>query len=292
MAKHSGKPLQKLKPVSRIVPWYTAGNLRWLTKVIARTKQPICDPFGGTGHGLNLVHQHKGWAHSYNEIHPGMYSLVKAAYDEDGIDLVKDYADYFATNLQDPVALWHAYRDALTLPGLRLGALTALVLTNNCSPNLNQFYAKDPSQVTPLPRTFVYAMKKLQKALLWSDTEVTNVDALEAVSLAPHDAVFLLDPPWPGKTTMFEHRFEGRVPELLRALHERGSGYALVVGSNLTAVKMLFNTPSHESRIYWRRTYAFVREVIALSPSIDALLTPHDRFSLEIIDPKAFGFKA
>ncbi len=238
-ARRDGLATDPRDASQRILPWPACGHVKWAAKLAANTRRPVVDLFGGSGEPLRLLHAHGGTPHHYNDLHRGLVELVQAAKDNRTRPIVE------AIKAQD-----HSNLAADTFIKARKPGAT-------------------------LPRTFPRRMKTLGKAL--AKTTITNLDALDLLDqpdLFPNNAIFLIDPPWPGCTHLFDHQPD--FPRLLTLLLDLPyeQDYILMLGSEREALVLASQHMRH-APIYWRIFGStFAKSIVSLSPRL-AKATPN-----------------
>jgi len=222
----------------RILPWPACGHIKWAARLAAATQRPVIDPFGGSGEPLRLVHEHGGCPHAYYDLHPGVVALVQAAKD----------------GRQDEVA------EAIKNHDLYNRAAATYI------------NARKPGAL--YDRRFTLNMKRLGQAL--SETTVQQANALNLLrepDLFPTNAIFIIDPPWPGSTTAppFEYTLDDEdysilMTALLDLPYEQD--YILMLGSEREALTLAAQHMRH-APLYWRaHGPRFTKSIVSLSPRL------------------------
>jgi len=215
----------------RIIPWPACGHVKWAAQLAASTKRPVIDLCGGSGEPLRIVHEFDGVVHGYNDINPGLVALMRAS--------------------RDPQRLQHVVRGVKTGTKPNLAARTVI---NARKPGAKYHPA------------FLTNMRRLGRAL--ANAEITCLDAVERLRRpSPDDAVFIIDPPWPG-TTFFDQMPD--IPKLLEALLDLPyeQDYILMLGSERDALTIAAKHMRH-APLFWRMHGAsYARSIVSLSPRL------------------------
>jgi len=217
----------------RILPWPACGHVKWAVKLAAATRRPVVDLFGGSGEPLRLLHAHGGSPHHYNDLHHGLVELVQAAKDNRIQPIVK---------------------------AIKAGDHSNIAASTFIN-------ARKPGAA--FPRNFPRRMKTLGHAL--ANTTISNEDATELLQTPdqfPKDAIFLIDPPWPGCAHLFDHNpdFHMLLTLLLDLPYEQD--YILMLGSEREALVLAARHMRH-APIYWRTFGStFAKSIVSLSPRL------------------------
>jgi len=235
----------------RVLPWPACGHTKWAANVAAQTQRPVIDPFAGSGEPLRLVHDLGGCPHHYNDMHPGVYALAQCA--KQGLErsvalCVKEMLlkDQLLAPLDSSTPAIAAY----TYLKARWSKPTKPLYNNNITTNLK------------------YLGRALQKA------KVTNLDALSLVTnphQQPYNALWLIDPPWPGNDKQFEHKLNpDQWATLLNALANLPDqqDFIIMIGAERLAIQLLaLHLPNAPA--FWRLSGSFyTKSIVVLSPRL------------------------
>lgn len=245
--QHPTDPRLKSK---RILPWPACGNIKWAATLAANTQRPVIDLFGGSGEPLRIVHEFGGQAHHYNDIHPGLCDIARIA------KLCKDHK-----------------------PGSKLARNDEAQAVAQAVHNGNRDHSEAAKTIIDARKPgarniqgLASNIRRLGRAL--ANASITNEDAttlLQHPEQFPHNAIFLIDPPWPGADQHFDHRLtKDQWAELLDALLDLPDeqDYIILLGAERDALTLASRHMPY-APLFWRIHGAlFSRSIVGLSPRL------------------------
>ena len=262
----------------RILPWPACGLGKWASVLAAKTKRPVVDAFGGSGEPLRLVHAFDGHVAGYNDMHPGLVAIARCA--KRGLETKVGQAYKEMNQLDDFLSLDQT--DWTKEPIARHAAYTIL------KARWIQKFKRSTSKFRP------GKLKHLGAALRSKDATITNFDGIQLIQdhhgYQPENAIFLIDPPWPGNDKQFEFKLEqNQWPKLLNALLDLPyeQDYIIMLGAERLALQLLAKHMPH-APCFWRASGSlYAKSIVSLSPRL-ARSNPSEGIGMPI-DFKKFG---